>query len=126
MVKKNQNILMGFTLVELMMVVAIIGLLVSLTVPNFVKSRNSARRELCHNNLKLICNAAEQYIIDNDLSCSAVVTMDQASKYVNVGVPECPSGGAYAIGTEMVGDNSGPVVTCVVHGTYHMLSGKVS
>ena len=50
MKKSNQ----GFTLVEIMIVVAIIGLLAAIAIPSFVKSRNTERTNACINNLRLI------------------------------------------------------------------------
>ena len=47
---KNQ----GFTLVEIMIVVAIIGLLAAIAIPNFVKARTTSQQNACINNLRLV------------------------------------------------------------------------
>jgi len=54
----------GFTLVEIMIVVAIIGLLAAIAVPAFMKARNNARKSACQNNLRLIESAKDNYAID--------------------------------------------------------------
>lgn len=64
----------AFTLVEIMIVVAIIGLLVAIAIPNFVRARRNARDRLCQNNLRLIKHALEQYQIDNSLDDGTSVT----------------------------------------------------
>ncbi len=65
----------GFSLVEMMIVVAILGLLVTLGVPGFIRSRDKARRDTCVNNLRIIENAADQYRIDYNLSFSTPVSI---------------------------------------------------
>ena len=94
--KKNQ----GFTLVEIMIVVAIIGLLAAIAVPNFVQARNSARSNTCINNLRLIDSAKEQYAIENNIASGAATTTANCSPYLKNNVfPVCPAAGAYTTNT---------------------------
>ena len=54
----------AFTLLELMIVVAIFGLLTVIGLPGIVKARKRARQNLCHNNMRIIANAVEQYTLE--------------------------------------------------------------
>jgi len=56
----------GFTLIEMMIVVAIIAILVSILVPNFIRARAQAQTAACEANLKEIATALELYETDND------------------------------------------------------------
>ncbi len=89
----------GFTLVEIMIVVLIIGILLAIAVPNFIKARESSRTKSCVANLKQIDSAKEQWAMDNkkvagdSAGFSDLVGTD---KYIK-STPECPSSGTYTI-----------------------------
>ena len=93
----------GFTLVEIMIVVAIIGLLAAIAVPNFAQARTNARRGTCINNLRLIDAAKEQYALENNKDSTTTPATTDVTPYLKGNaMPNCPASGAYtvaAIGT---------------------------
>jgi prepilin-type N-terminal cleavage/methylation domain-containing protein len=87
----------GFTLVEIMIVVAIIGLLAAVAIPNLVKARKSAQKTACINNLKTIEGGKSIWALENKKGDSDVPgdgDLFGADKPVSK-KPECPSGGTY-------------------------------
>src|SRR6201996_8730726 len=61
----NKSRKSGFTLVEIMIVVAIIGLLAAIAIPNFVKARTTSQANACVNNLRQIDGAKQQWALEN-------------------------------------------------------------
>ena len=100
----------GFTLVEIMIVVLIIGILLAIAIPNFVRARNTSRGKACQANLKQIDSATEQYLMDNRTTTYPALTA-LTPDYIKT-TPVCPSGGAYTIGSSTanpscnIGNNS--------------------
>ena len=91
--KQNKNIRKaGFTLVEIMIVVAIIGLLAAIAIPNFVKARTTAQMNACISNLRQIDGAIQQWALDTKQGDTATVTAADVLPYLKNSVT-CPSGG---------------------------------
>jgi prepilin-type N-terminal cleavage/methylation domain-containing protein len=100
----------GFTLVEIMIVVLIIGILLAIAVPNFIKARETSRTKSCIANLRQIDAAKEQWAMDNKAAQGAAVSWaNLVPDYIRK-QPECPSGGTYTIG------NVGTDPTCSISG----------
>lgn len=72
----------GFTLVEIMIVVAIIGLLAAIAVPNFVRARESAQLNSILNNLRLIEGAKDQWALENKKTTGASPTSTSLEVYL--------------------------------------------
>ena len=119
----------GFTLVEIMIVVAIIALFLTIAIPNFLKNRTRSRDVVCTNNMKQIASGLEQVIIEEGLDATnggagfaagaiawnaAPVTgtwgIVGATSYLKV-APTCPiaAGAGYTAGSTAVGQFT---VTC--------------
>ena len=88
----------GFTLVEIMIVVAIIGLLAAIAIPNFMKAREKAQTNSCIANLRQIDGAKTLWALDTSKSTGDAVTMgDLVTDYIK-GTPVCAAGGTYTLG----------------------------
>jgi prepilin-type N-terminal cleavage/methylation domain-containing protein len=116
--KINTSRQAGFTLVEIMIVVAIIGLLAAIAIPNFVRARNTAQRNSCINNLRQIDGAKQQWALENKQTDTATCTSDDVRLYLKNNLfPHCPGSGTYTVNSP----NTDP--TCSLSGgtTLHVL-----
>ena len=101
MAKIARNARRGFTLVEIMIVVLIIGILLAIAVPNFIKARENSRQKSCIANLKQIESAKEQWAMDTRAANTATPVDGDlfgttTTHYIKA-KPVCPSAGTYTL-----------------------------
>jgi prepilin-type N-terminal cleavage/methylation domain-containing protein len=99
----------GFTLVEIMIVVAIIGLLAAIAIPNFVRARAASQANACINNLRQIDGAKQQWALENNQTGAASPAAADVAPYMGRGV-----------GGSMINGNNPGDIRCPANGTYNI------
>jgi prepilin-type N-terminal cleavage/methylation domain-containing protein len=115
----------GFTLVEIMIVVAIVGLLATIAIPSWVRARTTSQQNACINNLRQIDGAKQQWGLDTRAIATATPGLSNIQPYMGRGSAgsstSCPSDSAQTFATSYtIGDlSSSP--TCQIVSSAHVL-----
>jgi len=105
MLQKLQTRRGGFTLVEIMIVVAIIALLAAIAVPNFLRARKRSQATRVLEDLRMIDSATDQYAIENNKTSGMTPAWTDLKNYLKVGSV------LYSTGADIFGDSYGPTFT---------------
>ena len=105
MIQKLQTRRGGFTLVEIMIVVAIIALLAAIAVPNFLRARKRSQATRILEDLRMLDSATDQYAIENNKTSNNPANMADLKSYLKTGSV------LYSTGADIFGDSYGPSFT---------------
>jgi len=110
----------GFTLVEIMIVVAIIALLAAIAVPNFLRARKRSQATRILEDLRLLDSANDQYAIENNKMSGMNPSFGDLKNYIKTGTV------LYISGNDIFGDSYGPFtvdsIPCVSNSAFNALS----
>ena len=113
----------GFTLVEIMIVVAIIGLLAAIAIPNFARARTTSQANACINNLRQIDGAKQTWALEHNLQPGATPVDTDVQPYLGRGgngqLPFCPADSSASFDNSYILNNLQTPPTCQISPSSH-------